>query len=369
LAKALRCPSRNVFETRNLPCFANVYSVEPLDPFKMRVAICIATFRRTGLLQKALEGVSCLKFSKVAAPEVEVIVVDNDPSLSASFVCKRTVLSRPVRYVAECRRGIVHVRNRAIAEASGSEFLAFLDDDEVPCEMWLDELLATQARFGADVVAGPTRPVHDPGLPEWIRRGSFFERPRHDTGTPLAFCASGNVLVRAKVFPRVGRFDDNFQLTGGEDTQFFLRVRRAGYKIVWSNEAVAWETVPRDRATLSWIVRRGYQCGNSWSLAEMSIETGLKFRALRFCKGSTHIVAGMAGAVISLFLGRIAFAKNLRRAFLGAGMLAGLAGKKYLAYQSSGSTAANSSPDLGGHSSAQSHNSTKQEKQYLLESS
>jgi succinoglycan biosynthesis protein ExoM len=318
----------------------------------MRVAVCITTFRRTNLLERALEGVSRLKFCKVAVPEVEVIVVDNDPSLSASGVCKSPMLSGLVRYVAEPRRGIVRVRNRAIAEASGYEFLAFLDDDQVPCEMWLDELLATQAKFGADVVAGPTRPVYEQGLPEWIKRGSFFERPRYETGTPLEFCASGNVLLRTEVFPNVGEFDDNFQLTGGEDTQFFLRVRRAGYKIVWSNEAVAWETVPRDRATLNWILLRGYQSGNTWSLAEMSIETSSKYRALRFFKGSAHVIAGLAGTVSGLFLGRIAFAKNLRRAFLGAGMLAGLAGKKYLAYQSAGSTSVSGAPELRGRSSA-----------------
>jgi succinoglycan biosynthesis protein ExoM len=318
----------------------------------MRVAICITTFRRTNLLQRALQGVSRLKFRKVAAPEIEVIVVDNDPSLSASDVCKSPMLSGLVRYVEEPRRGIVHVRNRAIAEASGSDFLAFLDDDEVPCEMWLDELLATQEKFSADVVAGPTPPVYEQGLPEWIKRGSFFERPRHDTGTSLEFCASGNVLLRTEVFPNVGKFDDNFQLTGGEDTQFFLRVQRAGYKIVWSNEAVAWETVPKDRATLNWILRRGYQSGNTWSLAEMSIETSAKYRALRFFKGTAHVIAGLAGAVSGLFLGKIAFAKNLRRAFLGAGMLTGLAGKKYLAYQSAGSTSVSGVPGLRGRSSA-----------------
>jgi succinoglycan biosynthesis protein ExoM len=318
----------------------------------MRVAVCITTFRRTSLLQRALEGVSRLKFRQVAAPEIEVIVVDNDPSLSASGVCKSPSQSGLVRYVAEPRRGIVHVRNRAIAEASGSEFLAFLDDDEVPCEMWLDELLATQEKFSADVVAGPTRPVYEQDLPEWIKRGSFFERPRYDTGTSLKFCASGNVLLRTEVFLNVGKFDDNFQLTGGEDTQFFLRVRRAGYKIVWSNEAVAWETVPKDRATLKWIVRRGYQSGNTWSLAEMSIETSVKYRALRFFKGSAHVIVGLAGAVSGLFFGKIAFAKNLRRAFFGAGMLTGLAGKKYLAYESVGSTSVSRAPELRGRSSA-----------------
>lgn len=317
----------------------------------MRVAVCITTFRRTILLQRALEGVSRLKFCKAEAPEMEVIVIDNDPSLSAIGVCKDAVFPTPVRHVAESRRGIVHARNRAIAEALGSEFLAFLDDDEVPCEMWLDELLATQKQFSADVVAGPTRPVYEQGLPEWIKRGGFFDRPRYDTGTSLRFCASGNVLLRTKVFSNVGKFDDNFQLTGGEDTQFFLRVRRAGYKIVWSNEAVAWETVPRDRATLNWIVRRSYQSGNTWSLAEMSIETSAKYRALRFFKGSAHVITGLAGTVSGLFLGKIAFAKNLRRAFLGAGMLAGLAGKKYLAYQSAGSTSVSGAPELRGRSS------------------
>jgi succinoglycan biosynthesis protein ExoM len=318
----------------------------------MRVAVCITTFRRTNLLQKALEGVSRLKFCNVVAPEIEVIVVDNDPALSASGVCKTSILSGLVRYVAEPRRGIVHVRNRAIAEASNSEFLAFLDDDEVPCETWLDELLATQAKFSADVVAGPALPIYGQGLPEWIKRGRFFERPRYDTGTSLEFCASGNVLLRSEVFPNVGQFDDNFQLTGGEDTHFFLRVRRAGYKIVWSNEAVVWETVPRDRATLNWILRRGYQSGNAWSMAEMSIETSAKYRALRFFKGSAHVIAGLAGTVSGLFLGRIALAKNLRRAFLGVGMLAGLAGKKYLAYQSAGSTSGSVAPELRRRSSA-----------------
>jgi succinoglycan biosynthesis protein ExoM len=317
----------------------------------MRVAVCLTTYRRTNLLERALEGVSRLKFCKVAAPEMEVIVVDNDPSRSASGVCKSPMLSGLVRYVAEPRRGIVRVRNRAIAEASGSEFLAFLDDDEFPCETWLDELLATQAKFAADVVAGPTRPVYEQGLPEWIKRGNFFERPRYDTGASLEFCASGNVLLRTAIFASVGKFDDNFQLTGGEDTQFFLRVGRAGYKIVWSNEAVVWETVPRDRATLNWIVSRGYQAGNTWSLAEMSIETSAKYRALRFFKGSAHVLAGLAGAASGLFLGRIVFARNLRRAFLGAGMLAGLAGKKYLAYQSAGSTSPSGVPEASGRSS------------------
>src|SRR5215467_698844 len=43
-----------------------------------KVAICICTFRRPQLLRELLEAIGRLKFRTLPAPEVEVIVVDND---------------------------------------------------------------------------------------------------------------------------------------------------------------------------------------------------------------------------------------------------------------------------------------------------
>lgn len=300
----------------------------------MRIAICIGTFRRPELLRQLLEGLSRLTFLRMPLPALELIVVDNDPLCSGYETLRCAVLPHPFRYLVEPRPGIAHVRNRAVAEARDADFVAFLDDDEVPCETWLDELLYAQARFRADVVAGPTRPVYERCVPSWVRCGGFFERPEFQTGKSLEFCAAGNVLVRRAVFDQVSQFDERFQLTGGEDTQFFLRVQRAGFKIIWSNEAVVREIVPKERATLGWILRRGYQSGNSWSLSELSIETGPRVRLARVIKGSAHVIIGLAGTFIGAFLGKAALAKALRRAFLGAGMIAGLAGIKYLAYES-----------------------------------
>ena len=300
----------------------------------VRVAICIGTFRRRELLREGLAGLARLTFRRVATPEIEIFVVDNDSSGSAKEICETATLPYPVRYIVEPKRGIVHVRNRALTEAVAANFIAFLDDDEVPSEAWLDELLAAQARFGADVVSGPVLPSYAPGIAEWVKRGGFFVRPNRPTGSPLEFCSTNNVLMCNGVLCRVPRFDDRFQLTGGEDTQFFLRVRRAGCKIVWSQEAIVHESVPKERATFGWILRRGYQSGNSWVLSEMSLDAALRIRAIRFVKGCTHLLVGLTGALVCSCLGKAAFTRALRKACLGAGMLTGLVGSKFLAYQS-----------------------------------
>lgn len=318
----------------------------------MRIAICIGTYRRPELLSRLLGALSRLKSCSVRAPAVEVIVVDNDPMSSESDPCKNISLPYPLRYVVEPSRGIVQVRNRAVALADGADFVAFLDDDEVPCETWLDELLKTQAAFDADVVAGPTRPAYGPGVASWVRRGGFFQRPEYKTGKPMKFCAAGNVLVRRAIFDRVGGFDERFQLTGAEDTQFFLRVRRAGYTIVWSNEAVVHEIVPKERARLGWILRRGYQSGSGWSRSELSLGAGLKVCLLRLVKGALHIIVGSASAFIGVFFGRAVVAKGLRRVCLGAGMLAGLTGRKFLAYQSANNTGVSGQPEYSGRRSS-----------------
>lgn len=317
---------------------------------RARVAVCIGTFRRRELLRNLLAGLACLTFRGVSPPEIEIIVIDNDPSASAKEICESVTLPHSIRYVVEPRRGIAYVRNRALAEAKGANFIAFIDDDEVPSEGWLDELLVASEIFAADIVSGPVLPRYAPGVAEWVKRGGFFDRPNFDTGTFLECCSTNNVLLRSEVLNVVPRFDDRFQLTGGEDTQFFSRVHRAGGKIVWCREAIAHETVPKERATLEWILRRGYQSGNSWVLSEMSVNKGLRVQMKRLLKACAHMLIGGTNALLSVCFAKIAFTKALRRMCLGAGMLSGLAGRKFLAYRSTAAAdGIDSSPEFVEH--------------------
>jgi succinoglycan biosynthesis protein ExoM len=303
-------------------------------PGNIRVAICVATFKRPKMLRELLNGIAQLTFRKVQIPQIQIVIVDNDELASAEEVCVTVSSPWPIKYVVELKRGISYVRNRAIAEAGSVNFIAFIDDDEVPSSHWLDELLWAQAEFSADVVSGPALPRYAPDVADWVKRGGFFERRVLSTGTTRRACASNNVLVGIHVFRRVPRFDDAFALSGAEDTHFFLRVSQAGHKIVWSQEAVVYEAVSAERGTAAWILRREYQTGNGWIFCEAGVDNRLRSRMLWFSKAWGHVAIGSASAILQLaFLDLARIVRSLQRVSLGAGMLAALAGHRFLAYQ------------------------------------
>ena len=298
-----------------------------------RVAICIGTFKRQELLRELLVGIARLTFRKVQPSQIQIVVVDNDELASAKEICGTVSVPWPIKYVVEPRRGITYVRNRAIAEAGSADFVAFIDDDEVPSVHWLNELLSIQAEFSADVVSGPVLPRYAPNVPDWVRNGRFFHKPVSATGITRR-ASTNNVLIGTHVFRRIGGFDDAFALSGAEDAHFFLRVWHAGYKIVWSRGAVVFEAVSAERGTVAWLLRREYQTGNGWVFCEASVDNRLRSWLFRFSKAWGHIVIGSVNAVWrSVLLDGTALVRSLQRVSLGVGMLAALAGHRFLAYQ------------------------------------
>lgn len=295
-----------------------------------RVAVCIATYQRTELLRDLLAALARLTFKKIRAPDIEIIIVDNDNSRSAENVREIHGFPWTIRYVCEPVRGIASARNRAIAEAAGANFLAFVDDDELPETRWLDELLWAQCEFQADVVSGPVLPAYNTAVPKWVRNGGFFRRPIFRSGEVVKLCSTNNVLVRSSVLSKVSGFDELFNLTGGEDTHFFLRVRECGFRMIFSREAIVYEPITEKRANVPWLLRRGYQSGNSWALCERKIKP--RDSATRGLKGIGHICRGLAHALVSLWIGKSAIVRDMQELCAGAGMLAGALGHRFQPY-------------------------------------
>jgi glycosyltransferase involved in cell wall biosynthesis len=316
----------------------------------MRVAVCVITYRRPEGLKRLLNGLNGLVFEKNPLPDLEVIVVDNDPTGSAKALCEvaEPNLRWPLKYRVEPRRGIPYARNRAIASA-GSEMdcVAFVDDDEVPLPSWMDELLYVQHSYDADVVYGAVLPYFEEDVPAWIVKGRFFEHPfvrsQYSTGHPLELADTNNVLLRTRVFGRMDKlFDERFALTGGSDTHFFMRVFRAGYRIVWAVDAQVHDWVPENRANARWILQRAYRLGNTRSLCELDLEPPVAGRAVPVIKGVARIAQGIVLIPVSLALGRHAFVGALHKICYGAGRLAGVLGVQYEEYRRFGAISATS---------------------------
>jgi GT2 family glycosyltransferase len=300
----------------------------------------VITYQRPEGLKRLVDHLDNLVFEDTP-PDLEIIVVDNDPAGSARSFCEeaRPNLRWPIKYFVEPRRGIPYARNRAIASAgSEADFVAFIDDDEVPQPSWMDELLRVQRSYDADVVYGPVLPHFRKDVPAWIVRGGFFQhtfvQAGYGTGRLLELADTNNVLVRADMLREMNElFDERFALTGGSDTHFFMRVFRAGYKIVWAGDAPVYEWIPKSRANAKWILQRAYRLGNTRSLCELDLEPSIAGRIVPVVKGFGRIVQGLLFVPPSLIRERHESVKALYSICYGAGRLAGVIGVRYKEYR------------------------------------
>ena len=304
----------------------------------MNVAICIATFRRPEGLERLIRSLSALSFRE-QPPEIQVIVVDNDAAAGVRDLCESLQVHSawPIHYVPEPRRGIPFARNTAVRTAwsHNVDLIAFIDDDEVPQPEWLDVLLSVMREYYADIVTGPVLPEFDAEPPMWIRKGKFFERPRHVTGTLIDRVATGNVLVHSEVFKGLpSLFDERKALSGGTDTHFFLRAAAMERKIVWADEAIVKEWNPASRVNARWLALRAFRGGNTWATCEQEFHPSSAKRAVRAAKAFARIAHGVATFPLGLVLGRDVMLRSVQHVCNGAGSIASMAGVVYNEYRS-----------------------------------
>ncbi len=292
-----------------------------------RVAICVITFRRPDGLRRLLEGLARLTFSQ-PEPVIEIVVVDNDRDGSASDVFEeaRSQLKWELGYHIEPRRGISCARNKAIScIRSEVEYIAFIDDDEVPDANWLDELLSVLTRFTADVATGPALPYFVEEPPAWAVKGGFYATNRHPTGTRVGRAFTHNVLYRAHILDGLDPiFNERLGLTGGEDSYLSVRLHHVGRRIVWADDALVREWVPPSRVSVRWILKRGFRIGTTIA----SIQSGLRPFPVTLCRllafGFYGMLKGLALLLVCGLFGRHLAISYLRNICYAGGVIAGL---------------------------------------------
>jgi hypothetical protein len=122
-------------------------------------------------------------------------------------------------------------------------------------------------------------------------------------------------------------------MTGGSDMHFFKQVARAGGRIVWADEALVEEWVPRSRASVGWLVQRAYRGGNAFTLSERLLDRSGGWALARMAKGAGRTLQGALMLLPSLLLGRAPAVRALQKAALGAGTLAAVVGHEYQEYR------------------------------------
>lgn len=296
------------------------------DGPSLRVAIAILT---TGAPERVARIAACLPDPSRAPHDQRIIAVDNAPGQGRETTFQHALQNSPAKlcYVAEPRRGIPFARNaaiRAAKEAGDLDALIFLDDDEWPAPGWLDALLATWRRSGADIVMGPVRGVLPDGAPAWARRSGIFDKDRHlPGGARIRTAYSCNTLLSHRVLSTLGpTFDTAFRHIGSSDHDYFKRATQAGLRSVWSPNALVYEQIGWERLRLGWALKRGYRIGVG---ARLSAQRRLNpSRAV--ARTALLVVANVGYGVLNVvgtWHPRLSWVEGLRRGGIASGLAVG----------------------------------------------
>ena len=238
----------------------------------MLVSVIICTHDRAARLERCLRA---LVPRPGSADDWEVIVVanacsDNTVARVAAF---QPSFGAKLRTIEEPKPGLSLARNVGAAAARG-RFLVYLDDDAVPAAGWL-EGYRDHFRRHPDIKGGG-----GPIEPDWgdLKRPSYW-RPEFEVNrASLRFAPptevfpddclpfGANMFMRADSFHELGGFDPQLGMRGkrlglGEETDWFLRLKRTGAPIGYAPDALVQHWVnPRD-ISRSGLRRRAFEAG------------------------------------------------------------------------------------------------------------
>lgn len=300
----------------------------------IRVDVLVCTYKRPKLLADTLEGIEAANDMGLV---IRVIVVDNDDKESARELVKSYSSSSKFDYIylTQPIQNISITRNFAL-DAANADYVALIDDDEIPEAMWIKNLVATAETYHAQLVFGPVISKYVENIPQWIIDGQFFEyRARYSTATKISLLMmrTGNVLICGKLLSKTqARFDPLLGLSGGEDYDFFQRLVSTGLEGIWCDEAPVHEWVPKNRATIEWLLKRAFRIG--------SVDGFSRRRSSHLSQIFTILLKGMALSIIGsikaaslCFFSKHRSVKALQKLFLGLGMLYGVIFGPYSEYR------------------------------------
>ena len=301
------------------------------------VCLCVPTFRRPAGLRKLLAHIERLDYPGA----LSVIVVDNDAQtgVGAAIAAEAAPGFRfPLTSYVEPRRGQTYAYDRAFVLACRStpapDFVAVLDDDEFPDPNWLTEMMRVALHYDVEIVGGPVFPVFD-NPNHWLAKSGLYAPHRYSTGPVSMIYGAGSMLIRRTTLEHYldEPFLHDFAFTGGSDEEFFYRCRREGRTFAWADEALVFETTPRSRTTVGYLLRRMFRKGTGATRVERKYAASPVGAMRRWCKGLGLIGSGALSLPIAAFFGRPAIMRSLILTARGSGRIAAEFGIFYEEYR------------------------------------
>lgn len=224
------------------------------------VAVIIPVFNRPQAIIDALASVA----KQDPPPKCVVVVDDGSTDDTAEYVERWIAEAAPAfdcRLIRQPNGGVSEARNRGVEAADGSEWLAFLDSDDVWPDDFLTRMLAALDAETDAVAASTGRLIQDDRTGRTTR--SVFDAPGElDTAAIFTSGPPGtsNTIIRRSAFDAIGGFETAERC--GEDYQLFLRLTLRGRWLTVPGEPVLYRrnayhaAVPTRQLSAAYMDRR-----------------------------------------------------------------------------------------------------------------
>jgi glycosyltransferase involved in cell wall biosynthesis len=263
------------------------------------ITVAICTLNRAEVLKDCLGGV--LR-QTIPHAQYQVIVVDN----GSTDATKEMVESlgrdfQNLRYVQEPVTGLSKARNTALAQTT-TRYIAYTDDDAIPYEDWLEELLKPfSLGVRPAVVGGELDPVWEVPRPDWLADEFLHKysvclnwdsepRPILDR----EWLCEANIAFEAQTLTEAGGFCEHLGRRGplllsGENFVNEI-IRESGRCLYYTPQARVWHRIPKNRLNPDWLRQRSFWGGvtNSVIMSEAVRLFGAKTAWVDLALPSTH---------------------------------------------------------------------------------
>lgn len=253
------------------------------------LSVIICTYNREKYIYKCLQNLA----NNRSNTDWELLVVDNkstDNTLNEIKRFEQDYNPANYRYILETEQGLSFARNRGIKEAKG-DWLVFLDDDAFVKNDYIEKLqnyiteLPDMQAFGGKIV-----PLFEDGkIPKWLCHWNLSWVSALNLGNKVklfkgsAFPTGANMGFKQEMVDLYGAFNTQLgrtgkKLIGGEEKDFFNRLKSGGAKIYYLPEIPVQHCIPASRTTIDYIERLGFGVGVSERYRTVNISR------LAYCK-------------------------------------------------------------------------------------
>ena len=242
--------------------FPSTYKVDWEIPGRPLVSIIIPNKDHTDDLEKCLSSL----YAKTSWKKFEVLIIENNSTEQKTFDYYDSLLEKypgctVLRYQGNFN--FSRINNFGRAHAKGEYLLTLNNDVEIINPDWLTEMLMQASRPGAAICGAMLYYADDTiqhagiitGLGgyaghshKYKKRGGSGYMFRAATVQDLSGVTAACLLVKTSVFDQVGGMDEAFTVAFN-DVDFCLRVRDAGYRVIWTPYAQLYHYESKSRGS------------------------------------------------------------------------------------------------------------------------